>query len=118
MKTFPQTVEPDQALADLPIERLLDRTIAIKATQKRLDGDLADLQEELTRRVDTGDLDPTFAHNDWGFILRGGKPSWSYPAPIKASEASLKAAKKAAEADGTATKTTGAPFWSIRSPQP
>ena len=111
------TQTPEADLAALDTDELLDRTIAIKAAQKRLDGDLAQLQEELTRRVDTGDLDPTFAHNDWGFTLRGGKASWAYPAPIKASEASLKAAKKAAEADGTATKTTGAPFWSIRGPQ-
>lgn len=111
------TQTPESDLTGLVTDELLDRTIAIKAVQKSLETGLADLQEELTRRVDTGDLDPTFAHNDWGFTLRGGKASYDYPAPIKASEASLKAAKKAAEADGTATKTTGAPFWSIRGPQ-
>jgi hypothetical protein len=116
MPELTQTSEPD--LIALSDDDLLNRTIAIKATQKRLDGELAQLQEELTRRVDAGDLDPTFAHNDWGFILRSGKASWSYPLYVQKQDIALKAAKKQAEADGSATKTTGAPFWSIRGPQP
>jgi len=111
------TLTPEADLAALDTDDLLERTIAIKATQKRLDGELAQLQKELTRRVDAGDLDPAFTHSDWGFILRSGKASWSYPLPVQKLDAGLKAAKKAAEADGTATRTTGAPFWSIRGPQ-
>ena len=116
MPELTQTSEPD--LIALSDDDLLNRTIAIKATQKRLDGELAQLQEELTRRVDAGDLDPTFTHSDWGFILRSGKASWSYPLYVQKQDIALKAAKKQAEADGSATKTTGAPFWSIRGPQP
>ena len=112
------TQTPEADLAALDTDELLDCTIAIKATQKRLDGDLAQLQEELTRRVDAGDLDPTFTHSDWGFNHSNGKASWSYPPAVKQLTDSLKAAKKAAEANGTATKTTGAPFWTIRGPQP
>jgi hypothetical protein len=112
------TLTPEADLAALSTDDLLERTITIKATQKRLEGELALLQEQLTRRVDAGELDPTFAHNDWGFILRSGKASWSYPLHVQKQDIALKAAKKAAEADGSATKTTGAPFWSIRGPQP
>ena len=115
MPELTQTLEAD--LANLDTDELLQRTIAIKATQKRLEGQLAQLQEELTRRVDLGNLDPTFTHNDYGFILRNGKASWSYPLPVQKQDIALKAAKKQAEADGSATKTLGAPFWSIRSPQ-
>lgn len=110
------TLEAD--LSALSTDQLLDRTITIKATQKRLDGELALLQEELTKRVDAGELDPTFAHNDWGFILRSGKASYTYPLAVQKQDIALKAAKKQAEADGSATKTLGAPFWSIRGPQP
>lgn len=111
------TLTPEADLTALDTDDLLERTIAIKAAQKRLDGELAQLQEELTRRVDAGDLDPTFTHSDWGFILRSGKASYAYPLAVQKLDAGLKAAKKAAEADGSATKTTGAPFWSIRGPQ-
>jgi hypothetical protein len=112
------TLTPEADLAALDTDELLEQTIAIKAKQKRLDGELTQLQEELTRRVDAGDLDPTFSHNDWGFILRSGKASWSYPLYVQKQDIALKTAKKQAEADGSATKTTGAPFWSIRGPQP
>ena len=112
------TLTPEADLTALDTDELLERTIAIKASQKALEGELAQLQEELTRRVDAGDLDPTFTHSDWGFILRSGKASWSYPLPVQKLDIGLKTAKKAAEADGSATKTTGAPFWSIRGPQP
>ena len=111
------TQTPEADLAALDTDHLLERTIAIKVAQKSLEGALAQLQEELTRRVDSGDLDPTFTHNDWGFNHSNGKTSWSYPPAVKQLTDSLKAAKKAAEANGTATKTTGAPFWTIRGPQ-
>jgi len=118
MKTFPQTVEPDQALADLPIERLLDRTVAIKATIKKLDEDLASLQEELISRVKAGELDHTFSHNDHAFNLSDGKASWTYPATVLDLDRDLKSAKKAAQANGSAIKTLGAPFWTIKPPKP
>ena len=111
------TQTPEADLTALSTDDLLDRATAIKAAQKCLEGDLAQLQEELTRRVDAGDLDPTFTHNDWGFNHSNGKAIWSYPPAVKKLTEILKAAKKAAEANGTATKTTGAPFWTIRGPQ-
>lgn len=112
------TLTPEADLSTLSTDDLLDRITTIKASQKRLDHELAQLQEQLTRRVDAGDLDPLFTHNDWGFILRSGKVSYAYPLAVQKLDAGLKAAKKAAEADGTATRTVGAPFWSIRAPQP
>ena len=117
MPELTQTFEAEPITA-LTADQLLNRTITIKASHKRLEAELSLLQEELTKRVDAGELDPTFAHNDWGFILRSGKASYAYPLAVQKQDIALKAAKKAAEADGSATRTIGAPFWSIRAPQP
>jgi len=116
MADLTQTVQLDPA--ELTTDQLLDYACQIKAASKQLNSSLDAIQDELTARVEAGDLDPTFSHNDWGFTWSAGRRSWSYPEPVQALEAGLKAAKKAAEADGTATASTGAPYWTIREPKP
>jgi hypothetical protein len=97
---------------------LLDAIVSLKAEQKSIDGKLQALLEELDRRVAAGQIDPGgFSHNNWAFSYSEGRRSWVYPAPVKTLEQQLKAAKKVAEADGSATATTGAPFWTIKGPQ-
>jgi Skp family chaperone for outer membrane proteins len=111
-----QTVEAEPGLMDT--DELLQHACDIKAAAKRLEASLAAIQDELTKRVEAGDLDPTFSHNDWGFTWSAGKRSWAYPPGVKAMESQLKSAKAAAEADGSATAVIGAPFWTIRAPKP
>jgi hypothetical protein len=97
---------------------LLDAIVSIKAEQKSLSSRLESLLDELDRRVAAGQIDPGgFSHNDWAFSYSEGKRSWAYPAPVKTLEQQLKAAKKVAEADGSATASTDAPFWTIKGPQ-
>lgn len=111
MADLTQTAEPD------PIDQKLERIITIKATQKALDDELALLQESISGLVDTAELDPAFAFNDWSFNYSPGRAKWEYPPAIGQIDSRLKSAKKAAEADGSATKTIGAPYWIIRSPK-
>ena len=75
------------------------------------------LLDELSTRLEAGDLDPAFSHNDWAFSWSAGKASFSYPPAITALEQQLKDARKAAEADGTATRKLGNPYWTVRPPR-
>jgi len=105
-------------LAALPEDDLLT---SITATKRRIAelGSLLDAYlDDLSRRVDAGELDPTFSHEDWSFTLSPGRRSWDYPPAVLTMEQQLKAYKKASEADGSAVAKIGAPFWSIRGPQP
>lgn len=107
-----------EALAALPEDDLLASIEATKRRIAELTNILESYLDDLSRRVDAGDLDPAFSHNDWAFNLQPGRLSWDYPAGVKALDSQLKAAKKASEADGSAVAKLGAPFWSIRGPQP
>ena len=109
-----QTVEVEPSLMNT--DELLQHAIDIKAAAKRLETSLAAIQDELTKRVEAGDLDPTFSHNDWGFTWSAGRRTWTYPAGVQALDAQLKGAKKAAEADGSAVATLGESFWTIKPP--
>jgi hypothetical protein len=97
---------------------LLDAIVSLKAEQKSIEDNLQALLHELDRRVAAGQIDPGgFRHNDWAFSWSEGRRSWAYPVPVKTLEQQLKAAKKVAEADGSATASTGAPFWTIKGPK-
>jgi hypothetical protein len=77
------------------------------------------LLDRLDQLAEAGEVDQGgFSHNDWAFSWSAGRKSWAYPAAVQELESKTKAAKKAAEADGSATVKVGAPFWTIRSPQP
>ena len=107
-----------EALAALPEDDLLANIEATKRRIAELSSLLDAYLDDLSRRVEAGEIDPQFSHNDWTFNLSPGRRSWDYPAPVLTMEQQLKAYKKAAEADGSATAKLGAPFWTIRGPQP
>jgi hypothetical protein len=112
MADLNQASEPDQ------IDQALNRIIAVKAAQKSLDDELALLQDSISSLVDRAELDAAFTFNDWSFSYSSGRAKWSYPKAVEQIDSQLKAAKKTAESDGTATKSIGAPYWIIRSPKP
>jgi hypothetical protein len=116
-------VEQTQALeVDLnamDADQVLDRITEVRTAMARLKASDEALLDRLTQLVDAGELDPGgFSHNDWAFSWSPGRKSWTYPAGVMSLEAQASAAKKAAEADGSATATTGEPFWTIRAPKP
>jgi len=110
-----QTLDFEQFSAD----QLLDHLVAVRQAMAALKAQDEALLDRLSELVESGELDPGgFTHQDHAFSWSAGRKSWSYPAEVQELEAQAKAAKKASEADGTATASTGAPFWTIRPPQP
>lgn len=108
------TSAPDSAGA---IDALLDAVTAIKAQQKQLEQQLEPLLEALSEAMATGQLDPSFSHNDWAFSHSLGRLSYAFPAAVQQIEQQLKAAKEAAIQQGSATEKRGKPFWTIRPPK-
>lgn len=116
MVELTQTVEVD--LDAMDTDELLDKLIDIRSAMAKLKAADAAILDRLDRLHEAGEIDATFSHNDWSFGWSAGRRSWSYPEPVQALEGQLRAARKAAEADGSAVATTGAPFWTIRAPKP
>lgn len=106
-------------LEHLTTDQVLDRLVHVRQTLAALKAHDEVLLDRLDRLAAAGDIDQgEFTHNDFTFSWSAGRRSWVYPAAVQGLEAQLKTAKKAAEADGSATATTGASFWTIKSPRP
>jgi hypothetical protein len=108
----PAPALPGAAEADL--DPLLDAVTAIKAQQKELEQQLEPLLDSLCAAMATGQLDPSFSHNDWVFCHNPGRLSYAFPPAVQQVEQQLKAAKDSAIQQGTATEKRGKPFWTIR----
>ena len=107
-------VDPAQTLDS---EQLLEWIVALKAQAKAIDEQLTAALAQLTHLVDECEIDQAFKFNDWAFSCTS-RTSYEYPQAVKEIEGILKTARKASEADGSATAKVGAPFWTIRSPKP
>ena len=106
---------PAADAADLDV--LLDAVTAIKAQQKALEQQLEPLLESLNTAMATGQLDPSFSHNDWAFSHSPGRLTYDFPAAVQQIEQQLKAAKESAIQLGSAKEKRGNPFWTIRPPK-
>ena len=109
------TPAPPAEAADL--DALLDAVTTIKAQQKELEQQLEPLLEALNAAMATGQLDPAFSHNDWGFAHSPGRLTYDFPPVVQQIEQQLKAAKDSAIQQGSATEKRGKPFWTIRAPK-
>jgi len=117
MVDLTQTVEVD--LDAMDADQVLDRLVEVRQALARLKATDEALLDRLDQLAEAGEVDQGgFSHNDHAFSWSAGRKSWAYPAAVQELEAQTKAAKKASEADGSATATIGAPFWTIRPPQP
>ena len=115
MVDLTQTLDLENLSADQALDALIDVRQAIEWLKAR-DASLLDRLDELAA---DGEIDHGgFSHNAWSFAWSAGRRTWSYPPAVAAIEQQLKAAKKAAESDGSATATTGASFWTIKPPKP
>ena len=109
-----ETLDFDQ----LTIDEVLDRLVQGRQALATLKADDEALLDRLDQLAAAGEIDQGgFTHNDFLFSFSAGRRSWVYPAAVQALHAQLNIAKKAAEADGTATATTGASFWTINPPK-
>lgn len=101
----------------LDSEQLLESIVALKAQAKAIDEQLTAALAQLTHLVDECEIDQSFRYGSWAFSCTS-RTSYEYPQAVKEIEGILKTARKASEADGTATAKVGTPFWTIRSPKP
>ena len=108
---------PAPAADAVDLDALLDAVTAIKAQQKELEQQLDPLLEALNSAMATGQLDPSFSHNDWAFSHSLGRLSYAFPAAVQQIEQQLKAAKETAIQQGSASEKRGKPFWTIRPPK-
>ena len=109
----PSALAADAAV-DADLDALLDTVTALKAQQKELEQQLEPLLEVLNTAMASGQLDPSFSHNEWSFCHSPGRLTYDFPAAVQQIEKQLKAAKEAAIQQGSATEKRGKPFWSIR----
>jgi hypothetical protein len=99
-------------------DQLLDCLIEVRTGLARLKATDDALLDRLDQLAEAGEVDQGgFSHHDYAFTWSPGRKSWTYPAGVQELEAKTKEAKKASEADGSATATTGEPFWTIKPPK-
>jgi hypothetical protein len=99
------------------IDALLDAITTLKVQQKQLEQQLEPLLESLSEAMASGQLDPSFSHDNWAFAHSTGRLSYEFPPAVQQIEQQLKAAKDAAIQQGSATEKRGKPFWTIRPPK-
>ena len=100
-------------------DQLLDCLIEVRTAMARLKEADDILLDRLSVLAEAGEVDQGgFSHRDWQITWSPGRKNWTYPAGVMGLEAQVKAAKKASEADGSATAKVGEPFWTIRPPKP
>ena len=115
MVELTQTLDLDQ----LSTDEVLDRLVLVRKALAGLKATDDALLDRLDQLAEAGEVDQGgFSHQDYAFTWSAGRKSWTYPAGVMDLDAQVKAAKKASEADGSATAKTGEPFWTIRAPKP
>jgi len=98
-------------------DEALDHLTALRRAKYDLEAADVKALDRLHQLADEGEIDKGgFSHNDWPISWSAGKVTYDYPADVKALEEKLNKAREAAKAAGTATKTTGNPFWTIKRP--
>jgi hypothetical protein len=116
MADLTQTSEAD--LGGMTADQVLDHLILLRKIKSALEAADAKALDRLDELAEAGEIDrASFSHDDWGISWSAGKAAYVYPADVQELEKKLKAAKDAAKAAGTATKTTGNPFWTITPPK-
>ena len=104
-------------LKNLSADQTLDALLDVRLALARLKATDEALLARLDELAASGEIDQGgFKHAGWSFSHSDGRTSYDYPERIKKLEEELKAAKKAAQADGTATATLGDSFWTVKPP--
>ena len=115
MFDFNQAIAADPS--GMAADDLLDHLTRLRTIKAALEPADAKALDRLDELADAGEIDRGgFSHDDWPISWSAGKVAYDYPDDVKELEKRLKAAREAAKAAGTATKTTGNPFWTIKRP--
>lgn len=102
-----------ESVAALSEDSILTAAQKLKETIEDATAALEIVKAELAQRVRNMELSPEFEHNGWRFEQQNGKKTWQYPDPVLQLQEQLKSAQAKAQADGSATPLSGAPFWKI-----
>jgi len=104
-------------VSDFDANTVLDCLVDVRRAIAKLKAQDAALLARLDELTAAGEIDQGgFTHAGWSFSHSAGRRSWDYPSAVKALEAQANAAKKAAQADGTATATLSDSFWTVTPP--
>jgi len=115
MADLTQPFEAD--LSGMTADQVLDHLIQLRTIKHDIEAADDKALDRLDELAEAGEIDRGgFSHNDWGVSWSAGKAAYVYPANVQELEEELKEARDAAKAAGTATKTTGNPFWTIKRP--
>ena len=106
MSSPPATAQPQP-------DDLLPLITSLKAQQKIIQAELDAALDLLTDYLQSGDIDPAFAYEDWRFTFTKGRTTVSYSDNAKAA---IKAIQESDLAAGFATQKQGAGFWTIKPP--
>lgn len=101
--------QPQQSTLDT----LLATITRLKAQQRLLQAELDAALDQLTTALEAGEIDPSFAHDDWSFSFTKGRLTTTYSPEAKAA---IKGIQDTDIAMGRATQKQGDGFWVIKAP--
>jgi|688.fasta_scaffold302474_2 hypothetical protein len=106
------------SIAAMAADEVLHALTQLRLHAKAVAAADAALLDRLDDLASAGEVDQGgFSYNDWSFSWSPGRRTWAYPEPVESLAQKLKAAQKAAQGDGSATASTGAPYWTIKPPR-
>ncbi len=106
------------AIAAMSADEVLHALTQLRLHAKAVAAADAALLDRLDDLASAGEVDQGgFTFNDWSFSWSEGRRTWTYPESVESLAQQLKAAQKAAHGDGSATSSTGAPYWTIKVPR-
>lgn len=105
------------SIAVMAADEVLHALTQLRLHAKAVAAADAALLDRLDQLAEDGEVDQGgFSYNDWSFSWSPGRRTWTYPEQVESLAQQLKDAQKTAQGDGTATATTGNPFWNIKPP--
>jgi hypothetical protein len=106
------------SIAAMTADEVLHALTQLRLHAKAVAAADAALLDRLDQLAEDGEVDQGgFSYNDWSFSWTPGRRTWTYPEPVESLAQKLKAAQKAAQGDGSAIASTGAPYWAIKAPR-
>jgi hypothetical protein len=106
------------SIAAMSADEVLHNLTQLRLHAKAVAAADAALLDRLDQLAEDGEVDQGgFSFNDWSFSWSPGQRTWTYPESVSSLQKKLKAAQSAAQGDGSATASTGAPYWTIKPPK-
>jgi hypothetical protein len=106
------------SIAAMSADEVLHALTQLRLHAKAVAAADAALLDRLDDLASAGEVDQGgFTFNDWSFSWSPGRRTWTYPESVSTMQKALKAAQESSQGDGSATASTGAPYWTIKPPK-